>query len=106
MRSQRTAKAVELLSRAAALAPGNPRYAYVYGVALHSTGDSTRALEVLAEAHRAHPGAPEILVALATLHRDLGHTKQALVYARKLLALSPDSPDAQGLVRALEAASS
>jgi tetratricopeptide (TPR) repeat protein len=105
VRSQRTPEAVEMLSRAAALAPGNPRYAYVYGVALHSTGESARALDVLAEAHRAHPGSTEILIALATLHRDLGQVEQALVYARKLLALSPNSPDAQGLVRALESAS-
>ena len=85
-------------------APANPRYAYVYGVALHSVGQSTRALEVLADAHRAHPGSAEILVALATLNRDLGHPEAALAHARELLALTPDSPDAQHLVRALEAA--
>ena len=105
VRTQRTTDALGMLSRATTLAPGNPRYAYVHGVALHSTGDSERALEVLAEAHRMHPGSSEILVALATFHRDLGQTEQALVYARRLLALRPSSPEAQGLVRALEAAS-
>ena len=88
---------------AAALDPGNPRYAYVHAIALHSAGSSERALEVLAEARRAHPTDAELLLALATLSRDLGRRQQALAHAQSLRALRPEDPTARALVAELEA---
>jgi Flp pilus assembly protein TadD len=76
----------------------------VYGVALDSTGEKQRALEVLAEAQRAHPGDLDLLAALATLHRDAGERDAALRYARQLLELRPEDPATQSMVRELEAA--
>jgi hypothetical protein len=59
-----------LLRRASELAPDNPRYAYVYAVALNSSGASGQALAVLDEAHRLHPTDREVLVALVSIARD------------------------------------
>jgi tetratricopeptide (TPR) repeat protein len=56
VRSDRKAAAVVELARAAELAPASLAYTWVWAVALHSTGDSQRAIEVL-EAFRARrPG--------------------------------------------------
>src|SRR4029450_5698651 len=44
-------EALGALGRAAELRPENPHYDYVFGVALHSVHQSTRALGVLAHTH-------------------------------------------------------
>ena len=72
VRRGRTAEALIELGRAAELAPSSARYAYVYGVALNSTGAAARALAVLQAAHERHTGDPDILAALATISRDRG----------------------------------
>ncbi|MCP5070231.1 MAG: tetratricopeptide repeat protein [bacterium] len=95
-------QALVSLERASILAPGNPRYAYAHGIALSSTGDLEAGLDVLARAHERHPGNPDLLVALATLHRDAGQLATARIHAQKLLALRPDDPGAQALMRQLE----
>lgn len=65
VRQRRLSEALDALGRAATLALEQPRYAYVHGVALHSLDRADRALSVLGEAHRRHPGDQEILLALA-----------------------------------------
>ena len=47
VRAKRNDEAMSFLERAAELRPGEARYGYVLGVALHSTGESDRALTVL-----------------------------------------------------------
>ncbi|MBW2242029.1 MAG: tetratricopeptide repeat protein, partial [Deltaproteobacteria bacterium] len=101
-RQQALDEALVSLGRAAELAPQNPRYAYAHGIALSSTGQLETALAVLGDAHERHPGNLNLLVALATLHRDAGHTDEARSYAEKLLALRPEDPNAQALMRELE----
>jgi Flp pilus assembly protein TadD len=104
VRQQRLPEALDALARAAALAPEQPRLAYVYAVALHSTGGRERALSVLADAQQRHPGDREILLALATFSRDAGAFDQARSWAARLLALDPEDPNARALARELEAA--
>ena len=94
---------LEPLGLAVQLGPESPRYAYVYGIALHSAGQTRRALAVLDESHRAMPTSVDLLVSLATIHRDEGDAEAALVYARRLLALRPEDPRSQELVSELEA---
>src|SRR5262245_29333739 len=101
VRRGRTAEALVAHGRAAELAPTSARYAYVYGVALHSTGASDRALAVLQAAHEHHPGDPDILVALVTISRDRGNRAAAQGYARKLLQAAPELPEARQLAREL-----
>jgi Flp pilus assembly protein TadD len=71
------------------LRPTEPRFAYVYGVALHDTGNAPRSLEVLRKAHENHPRDRDILQALAEYSREAGDRNAAARYARKLIELSP-----------------
>jgi Flp pilus assembly protein TadD len=102
VRRGRTAEAVVALGRASRLAPTSARYAYVYGVALSSTGAGDRALTTLRQAHERHPGDPDILMALTTISRDRGDRGAARGYARKLLQVAPELPEAGQLVRELD----
>jgi Flp pilus assembly protein TadD len=67
---------------------------YVYGVALDSAGQTGRALEVLASAHDRHPGNREILHALVSLNAKAGRGAAAVGYAKKLVELDPQDPEA------------
>jgi Flp pilus assembly protein TadD len=101
VRLQRTGEAVQELAEAARLAPEEPRYAYVYAVALNSTGQLRAALDVLAQALTRHPNDRQMLLAAATYCRDFGDHDAALHYAERLRALSPDDPSVQQLLHEL-----
>jgi Flp pilus assembly protein TadD len=103
VRRGRQLEAIGALGRAAELRPENPHYDYVFGVALHSVHQSTRALEVLMQAHVRHPGEPEILVGLATICRERGQLASAIGYARQLVELVPHDQGARQLLTELEA---
>ena len=77
-------EALTALQRGASLSPGNPRYVYVYAVALNSTGQAQQAILVLQGAHNAHPNDRDILGALVAFNRDVGNDNQAAHYAQKL----------------------
>jgi predicted CXXCH cytochrome family protein len=93
--------AAAALEQAARHAPGNARYAYVYAVALHSTGQIGKALSVLRNADGRHPNMPDILGALVSMHREAGDNRAALNYARKLAVLLPENQGVQQLVSEL-----
>ena len=80
------------------LAPDNPRYAYVYAIALDSAGKHDAALLVLGEAYRRHPYDREVLLGLASILRDRGRAKEATRYAEELVALMPESAEAKRLL--------
>ena len=101
VRQKRYDLGVDMLSRAVALAPEQPRYAYVYAVAQHSTGNVTGALETLKHSHERHPGHVDVLLALALFSRDEGDTDSAAVYARRLLEFAPGHPGATALLTQL-----
>ncbi len=100
-RQKRRAETLAGLAAAVRLAPDVPRYAYVYGVALHSFGETAKGVAVLEQAHRRFPGDRAILQALATMARDRGDRAKALAYAGQLARLAPDDPDGQTLLRSL-----
>jgi tetratricopeptide (TPR) repeat protein len=85
------------------LAPEQPRYAYVYSVALHSVGRTPEALETLERAHDRHPGHADLILTLATVSRDDGDSESAVFYSRRLLELAPGHPGALGLLGELGA---
>jgi Flp pilus assembly protein TadD len=89
------------LERASRDAPENARFAYVYGVAIGSSGDLAGAISVLRTSLERHPYSEELLSALAAYHRDLGETAEALAYAMRLAELRPDDLDVRALVRTL-----
>ena len=101
-RTGRSTEAVTELGKAAALAPSSARYAYVYAVALNSSGAGDRALAVLKTAHDRHPGDPDILIALATINRDRGARGPARGYVQKLLQVAPELPEARRLASELD----
>jgi Flp pilus assembly protein TadD len=97
VRQKRTAEALQELLKAATLPPERPHYIYVYGVALDSVGQTEGALEILAAAHARHPGNREILSALASLSAKAGKGAAAVGYAKALVELDPQDPQARQL---------
>jgi len=89
------------LRKAAALAPDSARFAYVYAVALHSSGKTAAAIRSLEQALTRHPGDRDILFALASFSRDAGRLAQARDYATRLLVLVPQDADARSLLQSL-----
>ena len=74
-------EALDLLRRAHELIPDHARYAYVYAVALNSSGAGGEALALLEEAHQQHPADRNVLMALVSITRDNGNFAQALRHA-------------------------
>jgi Tfp pilus assembly protein PilF/cytochrome c553 len=88
VRQHRLDEALDELKRATVLDPGNARFAYVYAVALHSTGDAGGAIASLETALAAHPDDRDILQALASFHAERGDTGKARDYMKRLQELS------------------
>ncbi|MCB1207128.1 MAG: ammonia-forming cytochrome c nitrite reductase subunit c552 [Verrucomicrobiae bacterium] len=101
VRQKRYDEGVAELGQAAALLPENPGTQYFYGVALNSLGRFPEALPYLEKARELAPRHLEYLTGLATVCRDAGKMDLALKYAREALALEPDNPQLQSLVRSL-----
>ena len=104
VREKKLGDALTELAKAAELRPDSPRYAYVYGVALESTGKGTQAIAVMKAALARHTGDPELLLGLATFCERQGDRAGALEYAKRLLRLSPSDRGAQQLVARLAGA--
>jgi Flp pilus assembly protein TadD len=86
------------LREATTLAPDNARYAYVYAIALNSTGSTAEATALLERAHKQHPTNRDILVALTTFERDSGNLPAALTHAQELAALEPTNLQIRALI--------
>jgi predicted CXXCH cytochrome family protein len=94
--------ALDLLRQASELAPQNARYAYVYAVALNSSGAPGKAMTVLEQTYREHPADRDVLNALVSIARDTGDFTTALRHARELAALYPADPQLRSLITDLE----
>ena len=101
VRANRQQDALDWLRRASEADAGNARFAYVYGVALNSAGQGAQAKKVLAKALQGAPYDPSLLFTLAGLERDAGDTKLAREYAQRLVAVVPQSNEAQQLLQSL-----
>jgi len=88
VREKKYNEALTYLGNAERFEPDNARYAVVYAVALNSMGEPAKAIEVLTAAYNRHPKNRDLLVYLATLHRDNGEPDKALGYAEQLVKLS------------------
>jgi Flp pilus assembly protein TadD len=95
-------EALDLLRRAHELVPDNARYAYVYAVALNSSGAAGEALALLEETHQQHLADRSVLMALVSIGRDKGDFAAALRHARELLTLDPGNAQLQALVSEFE----
>ncbi|WP_052699175.1 tetratricopeptide repeat protein [Hyphomicrobium sp. 99] len=98
IRQKRLPEAMVALSKAAELAPEDPRFSYVYGVALHDTGKPREAAEALKSALTRHPYDREILWAVAAYEIETGDYASALSHAELLHQLEPDRSDVMQLI--------
>ena len=101
-RQNRLSEAIDALNQATKLAPDISRYAYVYGIALNSAGQISKARQVLSAAQDKFPENIDILYALVTIHRDQDDAQGAQGYAKRLAALRPDQEYFQQLVNELQ----
>ena len=88
VRAKRNAEALTELAKAAKLDPAIGRFAYVYGVALHSAGRVDEAIATLVKASAKHPADTDILEALASFYRDRGNDAEARRYSEQLRAVA------------------
>jgi predicted CXXCH cytochrome family protein len=101
VRLKRQEEAIAELRRAAELEPDRARYAYVYGVALHSAGRGPEAIAFLKESLARYPQDREILLALISFSRDAGDVSSAREYAEQLARIAPDEQAVRRLLEEL-----
>lgn len=95
-------EAIVSLAHAALLAPENPHYSYVYGIAMNSYQRPEEALVILNKAYLLHPADKEIITALVSINQDNDNSAEAYHYAEKLLELDPDNISLQQFVLKLK----
>jgi predicted CXXCH cytochrome family protein len=94
-------KGMEYLRKAAELETQGVRHRYVYGVALHDSGEEAEAIAVLQSLLREAPANPDLLLALATYSRGAGNIEEARRYGRQLIELMPDDPSVRQFYKSL-----
>jgi tetratricopeptide (TPR) repeat protein len=100
VRQQRPAEALPLLRQAAQARTDNPRYAYVYAVALNDGGKQRESRAVLNGALERFPNDRELLYAAAGYARAAGDGLAAEQYERSLAAIAPGNRHTAVLLRA------
>ncbi len=101
VREQRSRESMVWLAAAARLGADNPRYGYVYAVALHDAGRTDQAERVLDEVLRRRPYDRDSLAGQVAFHREAGDAPGARRYLARLRALeredgTPDSVSRAG----------
>ncbi len=99
---QKMKPALSALAQASRLLPQNSRVQYNYALALQSRGDVKGAEKSLTKAYQLNPTEPDIVYALAILHAQQKHWRQALHYAKVLNVLFPKSKKIQTLIKYIE----
>ena len=92
VRQKRNAAALSELQRAYEAEPSQPRYAYVYGVALQSAGTGEEGRAILEKALVSHPWNIDINNALLADALRSNDAARAAPYAARLVTLRPDDP--------------
>jgi len=101
-RGQQRDIALGEFARSVQLAPDNPRYTYVYAIALNSNGRSAEATRMLQRAAERWPADRNILFALAALARDAGNKDEARKAALALVGADPGDREARALLEQLK----
>ena len=97
IRLQQPDLAMGSLRRAVELDPATERYAYVYGVALHSAGEVDESIRRLQDAAQRWPYSRDVLMALTSFQLEAGRKRDAQATARRLVAAYPADPQVQVL---------
>jgi tetratricopeptide (TPR) repeat protein len=95
IRSGLPSDALLSLERAHRLAPREPRYGLVLGLALQSTGDTPGAVEVWESVVARHPNHLDTLRTLSKALYQSGQHQRALYHAQRAAALTEGSPGSQ-----------
>jgi tetratricopeptide (TPR) repeat protein len=90
VRLGQTDSALVHLKRAVELDPDAVRYAYVYAIGLHSSGERLRAMTVLRQTLKRHKYDRSLHEAMVTMHLEAGEFDDALKYVLRLQNLFPD----------------
>ncbi len=98
-------QAIASLAKAAILAPEEPHYSYVYGIAMNSSHQPEKALNILHQAYLRHPDNKEILIALVSINQDMNNNRNALKYAEKLQQLDPEDVSIHNFIIQLQSES-
>jgi predicted Zn-dependent protease len=89
------------LAAAASLQPDEPRFVYVYAVALNSLGRAAEAIALLQDATQRFPADFDMHWALATMLRDQGRLDEATEVATRLAEIYPQVEAVQDLLQSL-----
>ena len=84
VRARRYSEAIPELAKAAEQAQLNVRYAYVYAIALQSTGNTNKAISTLKKALQQHPYDRQVMEALVAFYRETGEMDKASNIAERL----------------------
>jgi predicted CXXCH cytochrome family protein len=101
VRQKRYDEALGELRKAVEGDPGQPRFAFVYAVALHSVGRAGEALTVLKDGLVHHPDDQDMLMATVRFSRDAGDFATALEYAEHLARITAPDPNLAGVIEDL-----
>ncbi len=101
VRQREGQKALALFAAAARLDPANTRYAYVYAIALNDNGQTVQAIDTLERNLTTHPYDHDSLAALVSICDETGKPAEALTYAQRLYALTPEDPQLRETIKTL-----
>lgn len=104
VRQKRMDEAVSELADAARLAPSDARFAYVYIVALRSTGQMDKARAALKEALSRHPYNVNLLTLALNDALSRGKLAEATDFAARIVRMRPEDWEMAGLLAKLRAA--
>jgi Flp pilus assembly protein TadD len=102
IRQKRVGDALGKLREAAGLEPNEPRFAYVYAIALHDTGQPEAAIDVLKGALARRPYDRDSLMALASYEVEAKDFSAALAHVETLAKLEPDNAEIRRFLAALK----
>ncbi|MDG4596010.1 MAG: tetratricopeptide repeat protein [Candidatus Contendobacter sp.] len=104
IRQRKMSEALTALAESARLDGDNPRYGYVYAVALNGAGQAEAAIRTLETVLAKYPNDRDTLMALVAFQRNVGNLDAARDYVQRLAALEPDNPEIRALLRQLSGA--
>ena len=78
------------------------RYAYVYAVALHDTGQGEQAIQILKRNVKLHPYDRDSLAALVAFCDQTAKNGEAFNYAERLIQLEPGNLQLQKMMASLK----
>lgn len=99
VREQRYGEALSYLEKGAQLANGQPRFAYIYAIALDSMGKTEKSVEFLFDIIETWPNQLNLLMTLVNYLEKLGREEEILLPLGMLQSFAPNVPEVQILVR-------